>query len=92
MKRKSFLFLSIPFAFFLLAGAFHHHPDGFKHEACSLCHLTSTHSEYSGTAGVSIAPPIPSPISLLAGEHSFRSPFISFFRFGRSPPQSSSLS
>ncbi len=92
MKRKSFLFLLLSFAVFILAGAFHHHPDGFKHEACSLCHLNSTHSEYSGTAGVFIAPAILLSISLLPEDHSFRPSLISFFRFGRSPPQSSSLS
>jgi hypothetical protein len=24
-----------------LAGAFHHHPDGLKHQTCSICHSLS---------------------------------------------------
>jgi hypothetical protein len=92
MKRKSFLFLSLSFAVFLLAGAFHHHPDGLKHETCSICHSVSCHSEYSGPEGLSVNPLILSSISPLPDDPLFRPLFISFFRLSRAPPLSSPLS
>jgi hypothetical protein len=84
---RKFVYLSlIPLAFLLLAGAFHHHPDGLKHDACSICCLTAHHSEYSSQAVLLPAPVFVPLQAVAAGDSPFRS-FLPFgFCPGRSPP------
>ncbi len=92
MTRKSLLFLTFSFLLLLLAGAFHYHPDGLNHEACSVCYLTSHHSEYSSQA-VLLFDPASGPLELiLPGAQPFWA-FPSFsFCPGRSPPSFLALS
>jgi hypothetical protein len=84
-KKSIYLFL-IPLILLLLAGAFHHHPDGAKHESCSICYLTAHHSEYSGQTVLIFDPAFVPLEILLPSDRPFRC-FLSFsFCPGRSPP------
>jgi len=92
LSRKPVFLSLILLIFFLLMGAFHHHPDGLRHDSCSMCHLTAHHSEYSGQAAF-----LPTPVfvplqAVAAGER----PFYLFLAFafcpGRSPPATLSFS
>jgi hypothetical protein len=84
-KKSIYLFL-IPLILLLLAGAFHHHPDGLKHESCSVCYLSSHHSEYSSQTVLLFAPAWVPLETLLPSDRPFRL-FLSFsFCPGRSPP------
>ena len=92
MTRKNLLFLTFSFVTLLFIGAFHHHPGGLNYEACSLCYLTSHHSEYSSQT-VLLFDPSSGPLEfILASDQTFR-PFLAFsFCPGRSPPSFLALS
>jgi hypothetical protein len=90
-KKSIYLFI-IPLTLLLLAGAFHHHPDGRKHESCSICYLTAHHSEYSSQTVLLFDPAFAPLEAVLPSERPFR-PFLSFsFCPGRSPPSFLALS
>jgi hypothetical protein len=82
----------IPLTLLFLAGAFHHHFVGVKHQSCSICHVIAHYSEYSSQIVLIFDPALAPLEAVLPSEGLFR-PFLCVaFCLDRSPPSFLALS